>query len=155
MGGNVEDGMASVDSCIVCHYWRRTDFFCSCIVSRKAVTRGFEAYGEVTGYLELFPKIGGTLAVLTGIALILLGDYGAFTQIWLIGSLVIYILIQILVVAIITPQAKRLAKWVQDPANQSVKELPQPQRSLLIKVNRLFYGALGTLLFIFMIMKPV
>jgi uncharacterized membrane protein len=37
--------------------------------------------------LELFLKILGSLAVVTGLVLFFVGDYGQFTQLWLIGSL--------------------------------------------------------------------
>jgi hypothetical protein len=106
--------------------------------------------------LEAFPKIGGSIAVLTGLLLIWIGDYGSFAQLWLAGSLVLYILIQVLVIGIITPNQKKLVGWVLDPANEQAQDMPQEHRSLLGKVSTLYYCAstLGVLLFIFMIMKP-
>lgn len=106
--------------------------------------------------LELFPKIGGSLAVLTGIALLLAQDYGKITQLWLIGSIILYVLIQIVVVGIAAPHSKRLAQWVLDPANEAVPALPGEQSQLLARVSNWFYAAsaLGVTLFIFMIVKP-
>jgi uncharacterized membrane protein len=106
--------------------------------------------------LMYFPKIGGTLAVLTGILLVILGDYN-FMHLWLIGSLVLYILIQVIVIGFMDPVQKKLAKWVLDPANANAKTLPEEQNKQLIKVNNLFYSAsiIGALLFVFMIWKPI
>lgn len=112
---------------------------------------------KLAAVLEFFPKIGGTVAVLSGLLLIWLSDYGAFTQLWLIGSLILYVLIQIVVIALATPPAKQLAKWLVDPANRSIQEeLPEAPKKLLLRVNGLFYVAsgMGTLLFILMILKP-
>jgi uncharacterized membrane protein SirB2 len=107
--------------------------------------------------LNYFPKIGGTLAVLTGITLVIIGNYGSFlTQLWLIGSLVLYILIQVLVIGVIDPRAKKLATWVFAEENKTTVDLPEEQTKQLYSINKLFYAAttLGTVLFIFMIWKP-
>ncbi len=107
--------------------------------------------------LNFFPKIGGTIAVLTGILLVILGNYGSFLNLWLIGSLVLYIIIQIVVIGVIEPKSKRLAAWVFDEKNKDAVDLPQEQNLLLSKISNQFYiaTALGTLLFILMIWKPV
>jgi uncharacterized membrane protein len=106
--------------------------------------------------LNYFPKVGGTLAVLTGILLVIFGPY-SFMQLWLVGSLVLYIIIQIIVIGLMDPVSKKLAAWVLDPANANADKLPEEQNNQLIKVNNLFYSAsaVGLLLFIFMIWKPV
>lgn len=108
-------------------------------------------------HLELFPKIGGTLAVLSGIVLYIIGDYGKFTQLWIIGSLILYVLIQIIVIAFITPKQKIVSNWLFDEKNKNIDvinaEILQTQK----QINNLFYLAsfLGVLLFIFMILKPI
>ncbi|BBI32802.1 DUF2269 family protein [Cohnella abietis] len=111
---------------------------------------------KLAGRLDFFPKIGGTIAVITGILLICLNDYGPVTQLWLIGSLVLYVLIQIVVIGFMAPTQKRLAKWVFDASNLSKVELPQEQRAILSRANSLYYvaSAMGLLLFVFMIIKP-
>ncbi|SDN30338.1 Predicted integral membrane protein [Paenibacillus sp. yr247] len=111
---------------------------------------------RVGGRLEVFPKIGGTLAVLTGLLLIWLGDYGTFMQTWLFGSLVAYILIQIIAIGFATPNQKKLESWVLDPVNQTATSLPAEQLIQWIKARNYFYGAsaIGLILFIFMIVKP-
>ncbi|KAA0547633.1 DUF2269 family protein [Bacillus sp. BGMRC 2118] len=112
---------------------------------------------KLSNLLNFFPKIGGTLAVITGIILVIVGNYGSFfSTLWLIGSLVLYILIQIVVIAIIDPKAKKLSTWLFADENEAVTELPVEQRNELLSINKLTYLAstLGTLLFIFMIWKP-
>jgi uncharacterized membrane protein len=106
--------------------------------------------------LEFFPKVGGTVAVLSGILLLIIGSYGGFDQLWIIASLIAYICIQFIVVGLAAPVQKKLAAWVFDPINLKADNLPQLQKSALTKVSNLFYIAstLGVLLFIFMILKP-
>lgn len=131
-------------------------FFGHVLLRRSQSLPDLRANLKLGKYLEFFPKIGGSIAVLSGLALILIGDYGSFGQLWLYGSLVLYVLIQVVVIALVTPQQKKLANWVLDPANAQASELPAEQRSLLGKVSNLYYfaSAMGTLLFIFMIVKP-
>ena len=107
--------------------------------------------------LNYFPKIGGTLAVLTGILLVILGNYGSFLTLWLIGSLILYIIIQVVVIGFIEPKSKKLAAWIFDERNKDEIVLPAEQNLLLSKISNQFYiaTALGLLLFIFMIWKPV
>lgn len=111
---------------------------------------------KLSNRLDFFPKIGGTIAVISGFVLYFAGDYGKFTQVWLLGSLILYIVIQAVVVGMLMPVSKRLSTWIHDPANQKAKELPAEQMLLYMKANGLLYIAstLGTILFVLMIMKP-
>jgi len=111
---------------------------------------------KLAGRLDFFPKVGGTLAVITGILLVVLNDYGKFTQLWLVGSLVLYVLIQIVVIGFVAPSQKRLAQWLFDEANLNVPDLPWEQRKLLAQASSMLYVAstMGLALFIFMILKP-
>jgi uncharacterized membrane protein SirB2 len=106
--------------------------------------------------LEIFPKVGGSIAVLSGLALILLNDYGTFLQTWLIGSLILYILIQIVAAGIIPRKSKRLAELVESHATAKDPTDEKEIHAHLHFVSKWMYVAttLGTLLFIFMIMKP-
>jgi uncharacterized membrane protein len=106
--------------------------------------------------LELFPKILGSLAVVTGLVLFFVGDYGQFTQLWLIGSLILYVIIQVIVIAFVPPSVKSLTKWVAEPANHTLQVLPSEQTKLLSKALNFTNLAclLGIVLFAFMIMKP-
>ncbi|WP_239617512.1 DUF2269 family protein [Cohnella mopanensis] len=105
--------------------------------------------------LEKFPKILGSVAVLSGILLAWLGDYG-FKQLWIYGSLAVYVIIQIIVVGFMAPAAKKLvakAMASSDPVDQTVSSELQVDVS---KVNNLNYLAaiFGIILFLFMFFKP-
>jgi uncharacterized membrane protein len=106
--------------------------------------------------LELFPKILGSLAVVTGLVLFFVGDYGQFTQLWLIGSLILYVIIQVIVIVFVPRSVNSLTKWVADPANNTFQALPSEETKLLGKALNFTYLAcfLGIVLFAFMIMKP-
>ncbi|NOU91926.1 DUF2269 family protein [Paenibacillus sp. LMG 31456] len=106
--------------------------------------------------LDFFPKIGGSIAVISGILLITLGNYGSYTQMWILGSLILYVLIQIVVIGFVAPAQKRVAQWVFDATNLSKIELPQEQRGNLSRANTMLYAAsaMGLVLFVFMIIKP-
>ncbi|WP_135557085.1 DUF2269 family protein [Paenibacillus cymbidii] len=131
-------------------------FFAHVLLRRSQTLPELRSSLAMNKKLELFPKVGGSLAVLSGLALFFAGEYGKFTQMWLLGSLILYVIIQIIVIAIITPRANRLSAWVFDPHNAAAAALPAEQSSLHAQVNRLFYAATacGVLLFSFMIMKP-
>lgn len=104
--------------------------------------------------IEIFPKVGGTIAVLSGLALVIFGNYGSILQLWLIGALVIYILIQIVVIGLAAPVGKRLAGALQTGSGDG--PLSSEQTSLLaqLRTRHLIAIGLGVVLFIFMILKP-
>lgn len=106
--------------------------------------------------LELFPKIVGTLAVLSGLTLFFVGSYGSFTQIWLIGSLVLYIAIQVTVIGFAGRVSPHLVKWLADPISQSLLVVPAEQIKLQNKMSKYLNIAstFAIVLFIFMILKP-
>ncbi|BBH21908.1 hypothetical protein Back11_32530 [Paenibacillus baekrokdamisoli] len=106
--------------------------------------------------LDFFPKIGGSIAVISGILLISLNNYGSYKQMWILGSLILYVLIQILVIGFVAPAQKRVRQWVFDAKNLSKIELPQEQRVNLSRANTMLYAAsvMGLVLFVFMIIKP-
>ncbi|GGG16706.1 DUF2269 family protein [Paenibacillus abyssi] len=106
--------------------------------------------------LDFFPKIGGGIAVLSGIALVIWSGMG-FGHFWIIASIILYIAIQIVAVGIIMPMSKKMNIWLQETKLSDSHFPPAPQAALLNKVNKLYYvcSALGTLLFIMMILKPV
>ncbi len=127
------------------------------VLFRKNQDIGELRYAILLGKkLELFPKVGGTLAVLSGLLLFFTGNYGPFSQPWLLGSLVLYILIQVVMIGMVTPKIGELARWLFNPENIIVTTLPKDQEELYIKVRRLLYAAtyMGTVLFILMILKP-
>lgn len=106
--------------------------------------------------LSTFPKVGGTLAVLSGLALIWRGQYGPVTQLWLLGSLLVYVLIQAVVLGYVLPRIGRLSTWVGSPAGLEAATVPGEQAAVLSGLHRahLVVGALGLVLFTLMILKP-
>lgn len=111
---------------------------------------------KLSNYLTYFPKIGGTLAVLTGIVLVILGNYGTFLTLWLTGSLILYIAIQIVVIGVIDPRTKKLSTWVFAEENKTASVLPDLQKNELVSIGKLHSVAttLGVLIFFLMIWKP-
>ncbi len=131
-------------------------FFAHVLTRKNQTVQEYRTSSFLASKLEYFPKIGGTIALLTGILLVIIGNYGSFMQFWLIGALVLYIVIQIVIIGLVMPITKKLVHWVNDPKNQNETEFPVEQKKQLVKVENLFYVAstLGVLLFVLMIIKP-
>ncbi|UUZ97479.1 DUF2269 domain-containing protein [Paenibacillus sp. P25] len=107
-------------------------------------------------YLEAFPKIFGTLAILSGLALFFLGSYGPFVQVWILGSLAVYVAIEILVIGFLNPATQKLLKLIGEPAAAAAEQPSAMLSSLYARVRNLhlWSGVLGLLIFILMIAKP-
>lgn len=110
---------------------------------------------ELFEILNFFPKIGGTIAVVSGLLLVWLGGW-EFVTFWIIGSLVLYIAIQAVAVGMLGKVTSELKKEIGDETLKADQELPSVSVVLLSKANHIFYvaSALGILLFSFMILKP-
>jgi len=126
------------------------------VLLRKGQTLGQlrEGFGLIR-ILEKFPKTLGPLAVLSGLLLAWLGGYG-FRQFWIYGSIVLYVLIQVIVIGFLTPLSKKVAEQAFSSRESPDRPLPPEIAAGIAYMNRLLYaaGALGTLLFIFMFFKP-
>jgi uncharacterized membrane protein SirB2 len=132
-------------------------FFAHVLTRKKQTAEQLRHSLKMSAHLEKFPKIGGSIAVISGLILFFVGEYGAFTQVWLLGSLILYVLIQIIVIGFVTPQSNKLKNWLDAPENVAVTgDLTEEAQGYLNKVNSYFYlaSALGVTLFIFMILKP-
>ncbi|HZG56255.1 DUF2269 family protein [Paenibacillus sp.] len=106
---------------------------------------------------ERFPKVGGPLAVLSGILLVALYDYGGFGQLWLAGSLALFVLIQIVVVGVAGRQLKPAVEWKRgDGDGRSGSDVPPSiEASLRSARGSLWVAhALAVALFLLMILKP-
>lgn len=91
---------------------------------------------QLSSKLDFFPKVGGTLAALSGILLVVLGEYGSFMQLWLYGSLLLYVVIQIIVIGFIAPRVKKLQVLLADSeGNASVRD------SYHVAIRKLFFAA--------------
>ncbi len=131
-------------------------YFGHMLFRKKQTVQELRFSANMSRQLEYFPKIGGTVAVLSGLALVIIGNYGSFTQLWLIGSLILYVIIQIVVIGFMAPPVKKLSQWVNDPANQTAVGLPAEQQSWIGTIHSMntIAAVLGTVLFVFMILKP-
>lgn len=105
--------------------------------------------------LNAFPKTGGPIAVLSGIALVWMGGW-EFVTFWIVGSLVLYVLIQIVAIGMVGPVIAKLGRQIGRPELEPSQELPAESVALLTRADRLFYVAssMGVVIFIFMILKP-
>ncbi|MHA0855947.1 DUF2269 family protein [Paenibacillus sp. CMAA1364] len=113
---------------------------------------------SVINAVNLFPKIGGSIALLSGITLILVTDtYGDFMVLWQFGSLIDYFIIQFIAIALLAPATAKLTVLVFDPAYDQNTKLNNEQILSLKKSSNLSYIAsfFGIILFIFMILKPI
>lgn len=107
--------------------------------------------------LELFPKIFGTVAILSGLALFWLGSYGPFQQLWILGTLAVYVLIEVLVVGFMNPAASKLHREVKQLKESGPSGVPdQGQLRLYGRVRSLHSWSclLGLVIFLLMIVKP-
>lgn len=107
--------------------------------------------------LNYFPKIGGSIAVVSGILLVALSGWN-FSDLWILISLVLYVLIQAVAVGILGPVLNQLVQVLNaadDRENNAIA--PDSSQALLAKSNRLYNTAsiLGTALIIIMIVKPM
>lgn len=105
--------------------------------------------------LEKFPKILGSLAVLSGLLLVWLGDYG-WDQLWIIASIADYVLIQIVVIAFMGRAAAKLGAKVATLPGPADAQLSGEIAGELRRVNAINYIAtvLGIVLFALMFFKP-
>lgn len=129
-------------------------FFAHVLVRRNQTPAQYRTSYAVSKMLEPFPKIGGSIAVLSGLALYFLGNYGSFTQLWLLGALVLYLLIQVTVVGLVTPASNQLQAWLDSAEGMAATAFPANQQGLLNKVNTLYWiaSAMGVTIFILMVM---
>ncbi|CAG9620603.1 DUF2269 family protein [Sutcliffiella rhizosphaerae] len=106
--------------------------------------------------LDYFPKIAGTLAVITGILLVLTGNYGSILQVWLLGSLILYLAIQFIIIGFISPSLNVMQRWLFNPDNRASTQLPPHQTAALHKINNLYCLTtfLAFFILVLMIMKP-
>lgn len=107
-------------------------------------------------HLEVFPKIFGTLAIVSGLALFFIGSYGSFAQIWILGTLIVYIMIEVLVIGFLNPTAKKLQSAIAALKTKAKQEANTELDGMYARVRNLhvWAGVLGLAIFILMTMKP-
>jgi hypothetical membrane protein len=104
----------------------------------------------------LFNKIGGPMALLSGIALVLIGNYGGWLQLWILGAILIYLVIMIISIPL-GNKMKALQVWVAKPEHTGDSSLPTEQEDVVRHAHKSiqFVHVLSILLFTLMILKPV
>lgn len=106
--------------------------------------------------LNYFPKIGGSIAVLSGLALVAVSGW-TFSDLWIWLSLVLYVLIQVVAVGMLGPVLTRLVQALNDGHEKEADPgNSHGYMALLAQANRLYNTAsiLGTVLIVLMIVKP-
>ncbi|MFC0216574.1 DUF2269 family protein [Paenibacillus chartarius] len=111
---------------------------------------------QQVAYLEKFPKVFGSLAVLSGLALFWLGSYGPFMQLWLAGTLAVFIVTEVLVIGFLNPAANRLMKRIAESPLSPEAAPTGDLAGLYTRVRSLhiWSGVLGLIIFVLMIAKP-
>ncbi|MBW5446054.1 DUF2269 family protein [Cohnella sp. CFH 77786] len=106
--------------------------------------------------LEMFPKIFGTLAVLSGLLLFWLGSYGSWLQVWILGTLLVYVAIEVLVVGFLNPAASKLQRVLVAQESVGAREGSAAAIQLYGRVRalHLWAGILGVAIFALMVLKP-
>lgn len=106
--------------------------------------------------LELFPKIFGSIALLSGLALFFAGSYGPFMQVWILGTLAVYVVIEILIIGFLNPAAVRLERTFHNKEKSSKMVPDSLQLGMYARVRMLhtWACALSLVIFILMIVKP-
>lgn len=107
--------------------------------------------------LNYFPKIGGSIAVVSGVALVALTGWH-FSDLWILGSLVLYVLIQVVAVGMLGPVVNQLSQVLGGGEEKAGDpDTTASKTALLAKANRLYNTAsvLGIVLIILMLVKPM
>ncbi|GGD82583.1 DUF2269 family protein [Paenibacillus nasutitermitis] len=107
--------------------------------------------------LNYFPKIGGSIAVVSGVALVASSGW-KFSDLWILISLVLYVLIQVVAVGMLGPVLGQLNQVLSvGDEKASDPETTANKTALLTKANQLYNTAsiLGIVLIILMIVKPM
>lgn len=127
------------------------------VLLRKGQTLGQLRHSvKLAKTLEFFPKILGSLAVVTGLLLAWLGDNYGFDLFWIYGAIVLYVLIQIVVIGFMAPQAARATALLQSSKDDPDGPASPDIVAAIARTNAITYVAsfLGVLLFLFMFFKP-
>jgi len=106
--------------------------------------------------MELFPKVFGSLALLSGIALFWLGSYGPWLQTWIVGTLLVFAAVEMLVIGFLAPAVKKLHDALEASEARLTLEYPAQLTSMYGRVRGLhmIVSALGLVIIILMILKP-
>ncbi|MGG1515560.1 DUF2269 family protein [Paenibacillus oryzisoli] len=132
-------------------------YFGHILLRKKQRSQQLQQSLALFGLLNYFPKIGGSIAVVSGVALVAATGWN-FSDLWILGSLVLYVMIQIVAVGMLGPVLNQLMQLLNigDDAEND-PGVATNKTALLAKANRLYNTAsiLGIVLILFMIVKPM
>ncbi|WP_123042419.1 DUF2269 family protein [Cohnella candidum] len=127
------------------------------IAMRKAESHREMAHiVRLVSRMEMFPKMFGTLAVVSGLLLFWLGSYGTWLQVWILGTLLVYVVVEILVIGFLNPAAGKLNRLLEEEAAVGAQSPSSAVSALYERVRNLHLGAglLSLVIFALMILKP-
>jgi len=132
-------------------------FFAHYITRNGQTVEEFKHNYKIGKKLYIFPLIGGPIAVITGIIITHLGNYNFFSSFWLYGSLIIYIIIQVIGIGVLFPSIEKVAKWVMKVENKDRQTFPAEQERQIRQINRTLnvVSVLSIMLFTLMVIKPI
>jgi hypothetical protein len=107
--------------------------------------------------LARYPQIGGPIAVVSGIALVFAIDPGRlFVQKWIFLSIALFLVVQMIIMAIAVPATKKLAAWAFHPSNAGATVLSPEAEAHYRRLRgaHTAAAAFGTVLFALMVLKP-
>ncbi|BCG57534.1 DUF2269 family protein [Paenibacillus sp. URB8-2] len=102
--------------------------------------------------LEILPKVGSILLLLTGIAMAIL-EPSLFKAGWFIASIVIYLAVQVIVVGILPKQMNKQLKIVNAQKGENLPESYKQLSRLSAKWESVTHAA-AFLLILLMVFKP-
>ena len=112
---------------------------------------------DLVARLEVLPKIFGGLTLLSGLLLVWLGNYGTYFTLWIGGALVLFILAEVVIIAFLTPAAKKLSAALSELREQGASETDDHSQGLLTKVRKYHIIAcvIVVVIIAFMVVKPI
>jgi uncharacterized membrane protein len=127
------------------------------VLLRKNQTVGEmkQSYSTLNQLLP-FPKIVGSIAVLSGITLVIVSG-SRFADFWIWSSLVLYVMIQIIVIGMATPLLNKLGIGLKELKSNDAEPLQTDLKALVLRADRMIYvtSALAIVLIIMMVIKPL
>lgn len=107
--------------------------------------------------LEIFPKIFGSLALVSGLALFFIGSYGPILQLWIAGSLILYVGAQVVVIGFMAPAVRslQLALGESEAAAEPVATEGIIRKYARVRSLHTGVGVLCMLILLLMIVKPL
>lgn len=131
-------------------------FFMHVCFRKKQTVGELKQSFSVMNYLMPFPKIVGTIAVLSGILLVILTGW-QFADFWIWGSLAVYVATQIMVIGVATPAMNKANAALSALKSADSEALPSYLQSAVQRINKYLYliSTFALLIILMMVIKPM